>query len=97
MDERLEISKYRVGGHGPFEKWWYRVRAVQSDGNYGFGFGATREAACKRALKDLARGGRNPAPVKRDVSVDDDGRAMCRDRSGQKYVLRGERWVRAGK
>lgn len=70
MEEKLEITKYIVGGYGPFEKWWYRVRAVAADGNYGFGFGATREAAVKRALKDLAKGGRNPVSVKHEVAVD---------------------------
>jgi hypothetical protein len=96
MEECIKVSKYCVGGHGPFEKWWYRAEVHGRDGNYGLGFGAGREAAVKRACKDLAKGGRNPVAYADKLGKDDTGRLTCVDGSGRKYLLRGERWVRSG-
>lgn len=96
MSSYVEVKPYWKGKDGPFGKWWYEARAVEDDGNYGVGFGASREAAVKRALQDLVKGGgRNPRPVKVDLERDGAGYLMCRDAGGHKYVLRGQRWVRS--
>jgi len=96
MEGRIKIEKYLVGGHGAFEKWWYRAYVYDEGGNYGVGFGAQRDVAVKKALKDLELGGRVPVDRGAVLGHDEQGRPTCHDKSGNEYVLRGS-WVRSGK
>lgn len=98
MEDYISVSRYRVSGYGSFTKWWYRVEVHNSDGRYGLGFGATRLAAIKRALKDSVKDGGRVREIGAGVlSVDEQGRLMCRNKSGQKYVLSGEHWIRVSR
>jgi len=94
-EEYIKVSKYRVGGHGPFEKWWYRAEIRGVDGNYGVGFGAVRQVAVEHAVKDLAKGGRSPVRYADKLGKDGIGRMTCVDKSGAKYTLVGDHWVRS--
>lgn len=96
-EEFIKVSRYRVGGHGAFEKWWYRAEIHGTDGNYGVGFGATRQAAVGRAVKDLAKGGRHPVVRADKLGKDNLGRLACVYKSGAKYSLVGEHWVRCNR
>ena len=94
-EEYIKVSRYLVGGHGPFEKWWYRAEMRGVDGNYGVGFGAVRQVAVEHAVKDLVKGGRSPVQYADKLGKDSLGRVTCLDKSGAKYTLMGEHWVRS--
>jgi hypothetical protein len=94
--EVIEVSKYCVSAGGMFDKWHYKAVAYGGSGAFGLGFGVSREAAIHRALRDLEKDGgrRDPCGA---FSHDDQGRLCVSTVSGIRYVLAGERWVRAGK